>query len=470
VSGLAGVLFVWRSLSYAHPVVDLRALKDRNFALGCLFSFITGVGIFATIYLTPLFLGRVRGFSALQIGLAVFSTGVFQILAIPVYSFFANRVDLRWLMMFGLACFALSMWEFTPITHDWGAAELLLPQALRGIGQQFAVPPTVTLTLGGLAMSRLKLASGLFNLMRNLGGALGIAVCATLLNDRTNLHFYRLAEHLTRSNDATTALLDGRGRAPAGRKRSAGRRVRGAQAALEPHVPRGPDAHVLRCFLWHHGLLHHRHRDGAADAQGDAAQGAARRRPLNDPARKPEPMKPTTPIDPALRMKYCPVVRSLARVGERWSILILRDAFYGITRFDDFVNSLQIAPNMLTRRLTSLVEDGLLERRQYNEKPPRYEYVLTPLGRDFRPVLLALVTWGNQNFADEGRSVVLKERETGRQVDPVLIDSASGKPITEVDYVLVQGAPPVRAPKSAPPPARAPASARARARAPARRG
>ena len=68
-------------------MVDLRALKSRNFALGCFFSFVTGIGIFATIYLTPLFLGRVRGFSALQIGEAVFSTGVFQILAIPVYTF-----------------------------------------------------------------------------------------------------------------------------------------------------------------------------------------------------------------------------------------------------------------------------------------------------------------------------------------------------------------------------------------------
>ena len=228
VSGTACVLFIWRTLSYAHPVVDLRALKDRNFALGCLFSFITGIGIFATIYLTPLFLGRVRGFSALQIGLAVFSTGVFQILAIPVYAFFANRVDLRWLMMFGLACFALSMWQFTPITHDWGAAQLLLPQALRGIGQQFAIPPTVTLTLGGLAMNRLRLASGLFNLMRNLGGALGIAVCATLLNDRTNLHFYRLAEHLTRSNEATTTLLEGLG----GRLQGATDQLVGASAAL----------------------------------------------------------------------------------------------------------------------------------------------------------------------------------------------------------------------------------------------
>jgi DHA2 family multidrug resistance protein len=211
ISGLAGIGFIWRSLRFANPIVDLRALKDRNFALGCFFSFITGVGIFATIYLTPLFLGRVRGFSALEIGIAVFSTGVFQILSIPVYSFFANRVDLRWLMMFGLACFALSMWQFAPITHDWGFSQLLFPQALRGIGQQFAVPPTVTLTLGGLAASRLKLASGLFNLMRNLGGAIGIAICATILNNRTNVHFLHLAEHLNSTNDAMGNMLSGIG-------------------------------------------------------------------------------------------------------------------------------------------------------------------------------------------------------------------------------------------------------------------
>lgn len=207
VAALSAIGFVWRSLQYAHPIVDLRALKDPNFALGCFFSFVTGVGIFATIYLTPMFLGRVRGLSAFEIGSAVFSTGVFQILSIPLYAFCANRIDLRWLLMFGLACFALSMWQFGPITHDWGSAELLLPQALRGIGQQFAIPPTVTLTLGGLAASRLKLASGLFNLMRNLGGAIGIAVCATLLNNRTNVHFLHLAEHLHASNDAMTGML-----------------------------------------------------------------------------------------------------------------------------------------------------------------------------------------------------------------------------------------------------------------------
>jgi DHA2 family multidrug resistance protein len=209
ISGLAGIGFLWRSLTYAHPIVDLTALRSRNFALGCLFSFVTGIGIFATIYLTPLFLGRVRGFSALQIGLAVFSTGVFQVMAIPVYAILARRVDLRWLMMFGLGLFGLSMWSFTPITHEWGWRELLWPQAMRGFAQQFAVAPTVTLTLGGLAPAKLKLASGLFNLMRNLGGAIGIAACATILNDRTNLHFLRLAEHLNPTNPAMLASLHG---------------------------------------------------------------------------------------------------------------------------------------------------------------------------------------------------------------------------------------------------------------------
>src|ERR1700733_10257876 len=89
----------------------------------------------------------------------------------------------------------------------------------------------------------------------------------------------------------------------------------------------------------------------------------------------------------------CPIARSLERVGEWWSIMILRDAFLGITRFDGFQESLGIAPNMLTRRLKGLVESGLLERRRYQERPARYEYVLTERGRDFRPVLWTLLSW-----------------------------------------------------------------------------
>ena len=207
IAAFAGVAFIVRSLLHPRPVVDLRALKSLNFSLGCFFSFVSGVGIFATVYLTPLFLGRVRGFGAWQIGCAVFATGLFQIMSIPVYAALARRIDLRWLMMLGLGLFALSMWDFTPLTHEWGWRELLLPQGLRGFAQQFAVAPAVTLTLGALAPERLKFASGLFNLMRNLGGAIGIAVCGTLLNSRTNLHFERLASHLTLANPALGTLL-----------------------------------------------------------------------------------------------------------------------------------------------------------------------------------------------------------------------------------------------------------------------
>ncbi|ALS61935.1 winged helix-turn-helix transcriptional regulator [Pandoraea norimbergensis] len=126
------------------------------------------------------------------------------------------------------------------------------------------------------------------------------------------------------------------------------------------------------------------------------------------------------------RDMQCPIARSLERVGEWWSILILREAGYGTTRFDDFQRRLDIAPNMLTRRLNALVEEGLLERRQYCDRPPRFEYVLTDAGRDFRPVLWALLAWGNRHFAPEGIAAQLVDQETGEVVEPVVVDAKTG--------------------------------------------
>ncbi len=111
--------------------------------------------------------------------------------------------------MFGLASFAMAMWSFSFIDHEWGAAELLIPQVLRGFPQVFAVAPSVNLGLGSLPPDRLKYASGLFNMMRNLGGAVGIAVCGAILNDRTNLHFLYIASHLTPANGAMTQFMHG---------------------------------------------------------------------------------------------------------------------------------------------------------------------------------------------------------------------------------------------------------------------
>ncbi|HTV45802.1 MAG TPA: helix-turn-helix domain-containing protein [Stellaceae bacterium] len=136
----------------------------------------------------------------------------------------------------------------------------------------------------------------------------------------------------------------------------------------------------------------------------------------------------------------CPVARSLERVGEWWSILILRDAFHGLRRFDEFQRSLGVAPNMLTRRLNRLVEAGLLERRRYSEHPPRDEYVLTPSGRDFQPVLLALSAWGSRHFApEEGPAVQFVNLRTGAVIDPVLVDAATGEPIVGGSFAVVAG-------------------------------
>ena len=135
----------------------------------------------------------------------------------------------------------------------------------------------------------------------------------------------------------------------------------------------------------------------------------------------------------------CPIARSLERVGEWWSILIIRDALHGFTRFDQFEKSLNIAPNMLTRRLNALVNAGLLERRRYNDRPPRYEYLLTQKGRDFRPVLIAMAAWGNRHFAPEGASVVLVEKKSRRTADPLLVDRKTGRPLKERDFVFAAG-------------------------------
>ena len=230
IAAIAGLGFIARSLTCARPVVDLRAFGNRNFSLGCLLSFITGVGIFSNIYLTPLFLGYVRGFSAWQTGTAIFSTGVASLLGVPVYVALGRRIDLRWLMGFGLACFGLSMWWFSFITHDWGADQLLIPQLLRGFPQVFAVAPSVTLGLGSLAPERLKYASGLFNMMRNLGGAVGIALCGAILNHQTNLHFLAIASNLTPANAPMQRLLGRLGRHDGA---VLGHAAVGAQAALE---------------------------------------------------------------------------------------------------------------------------------------------------------------------------------------------------------------------------------------------
>jgi len=127
----------------------------------------------------------------------------------------------------------------------------------------------------------------------------------------------------------------------------------------------------------------------------------------------------------------CPIARGLHRIGDKWSMLILRNAGAGQTRFDAFQKNLGIAPNILTRRLTALTAEGLLERRRYNERPPRDEYLLTQAGRDFLPVLYALGAWGGRYFSD-GDVTGLIDAATGKPVQPVVVDRLTGLPLADM--------------------------------------
>jgi DHA2 family multidrug resistance protein len=205
---VAAAGFFWRALTAHEPIVDLRAFLDRNFATGSLFSFALGVGLYGLVFLFPLYLARVRGYDSLEIGNTMFVTGVFMMLTAPIAGMAAQKLDPRIMMGLGLGLFAVSCIELVPITKDWAFSELFWPQALRGVALMLSMIPVSMIALGTLPPERIKNASGLFNLTRNLGGAVGLAVITTALNDRWDLHIARLHEAVTWSSQAALERLN----------------------------------------------------------------------------------------------------------------------------------------------------------------------------------------------------------------------------------------------------------------------
>lgn len=135
----------------------------------------------------------------------------------------------------------------------------------------------------------------------------------------------------------------------------------------------------------------------------------------------------------------CPAARALESVGDRWSILIIRDAFQGLTRFDDFQKSLGIAPNILTRRLQHLESQGLFERRRYSDRPVRYEYVLTARGRAFFPVLMTLFYWGSSQFGEDEVAMQLADLASGFERQVAAVDAATGEVLSPENTTLIPG-------------------------------
>jgi MFS transporter, DHA2 family, multidrug resistance protein len=208
ICAVSAIAFFWRVFTAREPIVDLTTFADRNFGIGCLIALFIGVGLYGLTYMYPRYLAEVRGYSALMIGETMFVSGITMFLAAPFVGRLMTIVDMRLIIAAGLIIFALGSYQMTWVTKDYDFYELLLPQILRGIGMMCAMVPTNTIALGTLPPERVKNASALFNLMRNLGGALGLAVINQVLNERTDLHIARLQERVHWGNAAATETLN----------------------------------------------------------------------------------------------------------------------------------------------------------------------------------------------------------------------------------------------------------------------
>jgi MFS transporter, DHA2 family, multidrug resistance protein len=209
VSVVGGVLFFWRMFTRPEPLVDMRAFRNVNFAFGCLYAFLIGIGLYGSVYLIPLFLGRVRGYDSMQIGETMFVTGVAMFLSAPIIGRLSAVLDTRRMLTVGVICVAVSIWWLGHLTNQSAFWELMAPQMLRGFGTMLCMVPTNQLALGTLPPQQIKNASGLFNLMRNLGGAIGLAGINTLATAREQLHTLHLAEQVTWARSATMNAVQG---------------------------------------------------------------------------------------------------------------------------------------------------------------------------------------------------------------------------------------------------------------------
>jgi DHA2 family multidrug resistance protein len=208
VSAIAAGLFFWRALPYRQPTDDLRAFANRNFALGSFYTFIVGTGLYGATYVIPLFLAQVRGYSAWQIGETVVVTGLAQMMVSPFTAHIARTLDLRIMLAVGMGLFAVAMYLTAGLTNQASFTELLVPQALRGVALMFCYLPANLIALGTLAPDKLKNAAGLYNLTRDLGGAIALAMIGTIMNARLHFHWNRLIEDINPARPAVQHVLD----------------------------------------------------------------------------------------------------------------------------------------------------------------------------------------------------------------------------------------------------------------------
>jgi DHA2 family multidrug resistance protein len=206
---VAFAVFVYQSFWGKDPLVNLRVLKDRNFLVGCVLIFMFGIGIYSTVTVLPLFYQELLGYTAFTAGLAVAPRGLGAICGMPVIGYLSNKVDPRYLLTFGFLTFGLTTLYFGSITLDISPTTLFLPILITGFGLSFVFVPISTAAYGTLRNEQIGNASGLFNLMRNVGGSIGISIATTLLTRRTDAHQNDLTNYMPQSGAAYQNSLHG---------------------------------------------------------------------------------------------------------------------------------------------------------------------------------------------------------------------------------------------------------------------
>jgi len=206
---VAGIIFIWRSLTYSQPIVELRAFSNSNFLIGVCMTFVSGASLFGGTYLLPLFLGRVRGFSSSEVGTTMVVSGLSMFLTGPILGRFVRLVDPRLPIVLGFSCAAYGFWLGHAVTPQWGFWELASLQAFRGVGVMVAMIATQNVTMSTLDPGMVKTASGLVNLSRNVGGAMGMAVLSSTLVVSTRNHYNEISSRMSVASTEAQGMLAG---------------------------------------------------------------------------------------------------------------------------------------------------------------------------------------------------------------------------------------------------------------------
>src|SRR5919199_1318651 len=194
VAGVFLSLFLWIELTRKRPFINLRLLLRRNFGIGSIAALSLGLGLFGSIYILPLYLSRIQGYTAMQIGEVIMWSGLPQLFLIPFVPKLMQRLDARYIAAIGFSLFAVSCFMNSQMTHETGIDQLRWSQLVRALGQPLMIVPLTSITTGGIEPAQAGSASGLFNMLRNLGGSIGIAILSTLLTRREQFHSNRIGE------------------------------------------------------------------------------------------------------------------------------------------------------------------------------------------------------------------------------------------------------------------------------------